>query len=177
MADRSYRIFTVIDVAGDDLPNSSVMADLVYDQIEKMSMVGCQVQDISAYPDSINEDVSPPTSIQASLDLMQSYLTHVREGFEEGDYTKAADEGLRQIESGIAYLKGCLSGIKAGKNEAACSTPEIRAITRENLAEAPEPILHLIAHRMGLSDCAGMDKEALVQWITNKLDETGPKPN
>jgi len=177
MAEQSYRIFAVVDVTGDQLPSSSVMADIVYDQLEKMSMDGCQINDISAYPDSINDDVTPPTSILASLDLMQNYLQHVRAGFEEGEYLKAADEGLRQIESGIAYLKGCLSGIKAGRSEEVCSTPEIRAITRENLAEAPEPILHFIAHRMGLAECGGMSKDDIVQWITNKLDEDTPKPN
>lgn len=163
MAEQTYRIFAVIDMAADqdeNLPNSFQVSDMVYDCLQKLTAVGCQINDILAYPDAINADIEPPVSILVALEIMSAYSDYIRSEFDEGGYSKAVEEGLRHLDKGLAFLRGCLT----------CCMPQIRELTRANLDEAPEPILHLLAHSMGLTNCGGMDRDALLQWIKKMMD-------
>lgn len=185
LSEQTYRIFAVLDVAADqpeELPDSCQMAELIDKHLDKLRVKGCVVTGVLVSPDAVNEDIQPPASIHAALDLIRVYADLLRGDFNEGGHIKAAEEGLQQIEAGVAFLRGCMQGLKA--RDAGEPTPQIRSLTRDNLEQAPEPILHIVAHQMGLTDCSGMDKERLVEWIKRRLDGDAtvhlpeePKPN
>jgi hypothetical protein len=185
VAEQTYRAFVVLDLEadeGENLPKTDEVTDAIRARLERSLRrdLDCGVQAVEAYPDSINEDIPPPHAVISSLKLISTYLDHMRDLLADNDLIPAADVGLRQIESGISYLRGCLSGIAHGKTESCAKQPEVRLLNKENLEEAPEPLLHLVAHRMGLKDCAGMSKPRLIEWIKNRIDEEEakiPKPN
>jgi hypothetical protein len=179
LPEQTYRIFAVLDMAADqpeELPDSCQMAELIDRHLDKLKVKGCVITGVLVSPDAVNEDIHPPASIHAALDLIKVYADLLRGDFDEGGHTKAAEEGLQQIEAGVAFLRGCMQGLRQAQ-ATGDHTPQIRSLTRDNLDQAPEPILHIVAHQMGLTDCSGMDKERLVEWIKRRLDGDAAIPS
>ena len=178
MEDRTYRFHVTIDATVindlEELPTVVELQRTIETHLLKLKRANPFIDEVLVTPDAINEGFSPPMVVRLGLHLVQLYMDALKERFSESGFAKAAMKGVEQIEKGIQYLRGCLESAEELRHRMEISPLEL---SKDNISLAPEPLLHLMAHQMGLEDCAGMDKDALVIWIKAKLEKDQPKSN
>lgn len=178
MEDRTYRFHLLIDATTisdlEELPTVVELQDVIETHLLKLKRSNPFIDDVLVTPDAINKEFSPPMVVRLGLHLVQLYMDALKERFADSGFAKAAAKGVEQIEKGIHYLRGCLESAEELRHRMEISPLEL---SKDNISLAPEPLLHVMAHQMGLEDCAGMDKDTLVTWIKTRLEKDQPKPN
>jgi len=183
LSEKSYelRVRIVLEEDADgDLPDHEDLGEMVEEVV--WAKLKKRLKAMIVEEDALSSDLSHPRAVVKALDRISEYVTMIGARFEEGSFNDVTKKGLEKLTVGVSYLQGCMAVIMDVADRMAASHHhlEVKHLTPETLSEAPEPLLHFVAHEMGLENCAGMDKPALVEWIKAKIEEKKqsiPKPN
>jgi hypothetical protein len=126
--------------------------------------------DIGVASDPTNDGTDMQEAVEETLDLLSLYCTYLRMRLDEHKGLELFNTGMTMIEHGVTDLKACVRCAQIFANK---TSPNIKVakIGLKELEDAPEEILHAIAHVMGLESgpCRTMSRQDILEWIKNNM--------
>ena len=156
--------------------NSDWKSDDVADTIKELLEMENDVEDpsfteISAISDPTNNDMGIRDSIEESLEILSIYCAFLKMKLEEAKVMDMFNEGMSMIEHGITDIKACARCVQTFSSKLVPNDIKIAKLGLKDLEDAPEEILHAIAHVMGLEAgaCQTMSRSDMLEWIKNSM--------
>lgn len=137
---------------------------------------GGPFSDIRALPDPVTDDAAEiPEVIEEVLDLVHVYATFLHHKIANNAGLEALDEGVQKLEHGITDMKACMRCLTFIAEKLQKPEMHVARLDYRDLKEAPEGIVHAVAHEMGLDpdSCKTMSKDDMVKWVLEKVE--GPR--
>ena len=134
--------------------------------VEDPSFIG-----IDAASDPTNNDRDLPDAVEETLEILELYCSFLRMKLEENKGLEIFDEGMSMVEHGITDLKACVRCAQTLSSKIRPDNIKIAKLGLKDLEDAPEEILHAIAHVMGLEAgaCQVMSRSDMLEWIKNNM--------
>lgn len=151
---------------------SQEVADTIYEMIMDLIEDDKPFSEVNVTVDPLNSEAVMPDVAHETLELVSVYMEALRIKAKEYGVLDMLREGLETVEHGVTDLRACLRCLEQVQDKFSKSLIPVKMLDMDNIGEAPEDILHAIAHRMGLdpAECEGMNPEDFVEWIKNKLE-------
>lgn len=162
---KEHRLYVVITT--DQSWKTEAVAEKVQDMLIESQDEDGPFEEVIASADPINEDTEIPEAMEGTLSLMDIYTEFLREKAEQGGTLEIFREGMERIEHGITDLKACARCLRTISAQQMLPSFKVQMIDKDNLEEAPEEVLHALAHRLGLEppECEMMNRDDMIKWI------------
>lgn len=123
--------------------------------------------EITSVPDPISSDGETGVAVEESLSLIQLYTNFLKMRASEGGAMDLFRDGIEKLEHGITDLNACVRCMHYISDKLPFKVMTLRD---DDLADAPEELLHTIAHNMGLDrdTCHTLSKDDVIKWIREK---------
>lgn len=126
--------------------------------------------DIDVVSDPTNIDTGMQEAIEETLDILSLYSSYLRRRLGEHNILHMFEEGISMIEHGVVDVRAC---VRCAQIFASKSKPDVKVakIGLKELEDAPEEVLHAIAHVLGLEPglCETMSRDDMLAWIKNSM--------
>jgi hypothetical protein len=135
--------------------------------------------DVIVAPEPTNDDIDVPCSIEGIVKVMECYTNALRERLPRHPASMVMDEGVRQIEKGVADVLGCIRTLdvinEQGRQAMSSMLQSLGArmgahvITADNIRQMPTEVIHNLCHQISEQrnidfPCMELDREGMIKW-------------
>lgn len=123
--------------------------------------------EIVTVPDPVNGEEETGVAIEESLSLIRLYTDFLKIRISDGGAMNLFREGVEKLEHGITDLNACIRCMHHISDKLPF---KVMRLQDKDLDDAPEEILHVIAHDMGLDrdTCHTLSRDDIVKWIRER---------